>query len=63
MQVGDVVRLKGGGPDMVITDLRLKKDPFENIREYIVCGWFDGNIYKEYSFSPSALAHAEGRAA
>lgn len=52
MKVGDVVKLKSGGPEMVI-----KEDEGENeIGHYYLCEWFDANgKYERHDFLESSL--------
>lgn len=50
-QVGDVVQLKSGGPDMTI----------ENFTDggSALCVWFDGTERKSGTFNPRALMKVE----
>ena len=50
-KVGDVVRLKSGGPDMVIDD--------DSRRKFIHCTWFcsNGSNTKGFDFRRECLEH------
>lgn len=41
LHVGDVVRLKSGGPDMTISECPLKNAHGEDNPNYVKCKWFD----------------------
>ena len=51
-KVGDVVRLKSGGPSMTV--LANEEDI-----DFIICQWFDGEELKDGSFSPESLDMVE----
>lgn len=52
LKVGDVVRLKSGGPDMTVTDTDvLSQDLNANIR----CSWFDGKKAQSALYPSEAL--------
>lgn len=41
LHVGDVVRLKSGGPEMTVIEHPLKIAHGENVASYAICQWFD----------------------
>ena len=41
LHVGDVVRLKSGGPEMTISECPLKITHGEDNPNYVKCKWFD----------------------
>jgi uncharacterized protein YodC (DUF2158 family) len=45
-EVGDVVRLKSGGPKMTVTEVN---------RPNVVCSWFDGNELSYGTFDAMAV--------
>lgn len=47
MKVGDVVRLKSGGPEMTLVDSYGDGS--------FLAGWFDGGTYESAAFSEAAL--------
>lgn len=49
MNIGDLVRLKSGGPVMVVTFV------FNNGK--LACQWFDGSIHHEVSLPKEALEY------
>ena len=51
-KVGDVVRLKSGGPNMTV--LANEEDI-----DFIICQWFDGEELKDGNFSPESLELVE----
>ena len=51
-QVGDVVKLKSGGPDMTIVDIGTYSVSIETQAK---CRWFDGNKSCEGLFALPAL--------
>lgn len=50
-EVGDVVKLTSGGPDMTVTALH------NHMRESINCAWFDGVVLIYGHFDPTTLRH------
>jgi uncharacterized protein YodC (DUF2158 family) len=50
LKVGDVVRLKSGGPDMTVVGVISK--------ELLMCNWFDGQTVKASHFPHEALQKA-----
>lgn len=50
-QIGDVVRLKSGGPDMTVTYLGTDGQ--------IQCEWYEGGQFAHHAFPPAALVKAE----
>ncbi|HEU4595590.1 MAG TPA: DUF2158 domain-containing protein [Pyrinomonadaceae bacterium] len=53
IKVGDVVRLKSGGPDMTVVGVISK--------ELFMCNWFDGQNVKASHFPPEALQRASDK--
>jgi uncharacterized protein YodC (DUF2158 family) len=47
---GDIVRLKSGGPPMVVDEIDKKQTP-----TIIACLWFDGSQLEDGEFSPTSL--------
>jgi uncharacterized protein YodC (DUF2158 family) len=60
MKTGDVVQLKSGGPLMTV-EIAAEAKHFRlfgrNIERtpYVICEWFDGEIYVKRRFSPDEL--------
>ena len=54
---GDVVRLKSGGPQMVVDRVKYFSDDSASV----YCTWFDGSRKEESDFPPAALERAEGK--
>lgn len=51
-KVGDVVRLKSGGPPMTVTEVgKASEEPT------IWCQWFEGADTKNGTFPPEAIKH------
>ncbi len=50
-EVGDVVRLKSGGPMMRVTRFRRDKDGVQKVE----CVWFEGPMEVEELFPPAIL--------
>ena len=48
---GDVVRLKSGGPKMVVDRVKYFSDDSASV----YCVWFENNKKLEYDFPPSGL--------
>lgn len=66
--VGDIVRLKSGGPKMTVTRIIRKREGFidEAMTKMkglsagdVVCTWFDGEEKKESGFAADALEKVE----
>jgi len=56
-QIGDVVQLKSGGPD--ITIVSINEDIYENGKLSIQCKWFENGKAFTESFPPAALEKSE----
>lgn len=41
LHVGDVVKLKSGGPDMTVMEYPVKIAHGENVTSHAICQWFD----------------------
>jgi uncharacterized protein YodC (DUF2158 family) len=54
-KIGDVVRLKSGGPDMVIQEI-------DEVNGTAVCRWFDGKKDKREEFVLETLELAKPKA-
>ena len=52
IQIGDLVKLKSGGPKMTVTAIA-------GNRENCVCAWFDGATMREGNFHPGALTKVD----
>jgi uncharacterized protein YodC (DUF2158 family) len=48
--VGNIVRLKSGGPDMIVEELPLP--------DSVMCKWFEGKKLRHASLSPEVLEAA-----
>lgn len=68
LNVGDVVQLKSGGPDMtVVRVLEANADPVGEIvmKQHglkagdVVCTWFDGETKEEAGFPASAVERVD----
>lgn len=57
MKVGDVVRLKSGGPDMTVKVLGFKGGP--SGPKTAVCEWFDGENLRKDKFLASSIVLVE----
>jgi uncharacterized protein YodC (DUF2158 family) len=62
--VGDLVRLRSGGPPMTVVDVRevFDQDPDDGSytrRHFLTCQWFDGRSLQEREFKLSVLESAE----
>lgn len=53
LQVGEIVRLKSGGPDMTIAGIR-SSDPSE-----CRCQWFEGSQVREGWFAVASLVKVD----
>ena len=53
-KLGDVVRLKSGGPDMTITQYP-RQSPVGNYDDRALCSWFDNGDRKVDEFPLEAL--------
>lgn len=51
-EIGDVVKLRSGGPSMTVTNFGSAYGPADDV----VCVWFDGNDKKSSTFRPASLA-------
>ena len=47
LKVGDVVRLKSGGPEMTVEEISENK--------YITCVWFERNMVRTHAFRTELL--------
>ena len=57
--VGDIVRLKSGGPDMTVVELPSPLDSLPSLpREGVVCEWFEGQKRRKGTFLPEVLEAA-----
>ncbi|WP_234267568.1 YodC family protein [Hydrogenophaga sp. NFH-34] len=61
-QIGDVVRLNSGGPDMTVSGLHEKKFPHGGVVPVVACTWFDGKTLSKESFKPELLTKVEKQA-
>lgn len=55
-QIGDVVRLKSGGPAMTITEVG---DAYMSGRPTVWCAWFDAKGRQSGDFPPATLEKEE----
>lgn len=51
LKVGDVVKLKSGGPPMTIAEI----DTFGDNHQKALCVWFDGNKQQQHIFELEVL--------
>ena len=54
IKVGDVVRLKSGGPAMVVVEAILA----DGEEEHLACNWFDGSTVQSAIFPAACLTGA-----
>lgn len=59
--IGDIVRLKSGGPQMTVTDIATEQDPFDHFTlgrkdpRDTYCDWFVGQKHQTARFISTAL--------
>jgi uncharacterized protein YodC (DUF2158 family) len=56
LKIGDVVRLKSGGPQMTVDQLGTREG-----QEIVRCVWFEGTSKKTGTFPPVTLESAAAR--
>ncbi len=55
LKMGDVVRLKSGGPKMTIANISEPRPGPVPPGKWVRCIWFDGSNIYEYSFDSTCL--------
>jgi uncharacterized protein YodC (DUF2158 family) len=55
LQVGSVVKLKSGGPDMTVTRIENEQGTI-----FVFCSWFVGTKSEKGHFPPEALELSQG---
>jgi len=61
-QVGDVVQLNSGGPEMTVSHVGEKKFPHGGTVPVVSCTWFEGKKLNNESFKPEVLTKVENQA-
>lgn len=56
-QVGDVVKLKSGGPKMTVSEVNVKF--LDSITRLILCIWFENGRRESGKFKPEELEKTE----
>ena len=62
-QPGEVVRLKSGGPWMIITTVGIYSGWTMRVADTVVCRWFEGEKPQETVFDVALLEKVSARAA
>ena len=62
LKMGDVVRLKSGGPKMTIANISEPRPGPIPPAKWVRCIWFEGSNIFEYSFDSSGLEKVAGKA-
>jgi len=61
-KMGDVVRLKSGGPKMTIANISEPRPGPIPPGKWVRCIWFDGSSIYEYSFDSTCLVKVSEKA-